>query len=124
MDLHDYAACMARMGDSPAELAHHLSWLQLDLSDPEMRRHLGAEAKVARQEIAKWLDDAVAARELKRGTDTRALARVAQVAISGSLMGSAMEEERAAAAMRRDLDAVLAPYLARRGETKSGRRRS
>ncbi len=89
-----------------------------------MRRHLGTEAKVARQEIAKWLDEAVAVRELKRGTDTRALARVAQVAISGSLMGSAMEEERAAAAMRRDLDAVLAPYLARRGETKSGGGRS
>lgn len=123
--LHDYGACMARMGDSPAELAHHLSWLQLDLSDPEMRRHLAVEAKVARQEIAKWLDEAVAARELRRGTDTRALARVAQVAISGSLMGSALEEERAAAAMKRDLDAVLAPYLVRRAaETKSSGRRS
>ena len=120
--LHDYAGCMARMAESPAELAHHLSWLQLDLSDPEMRRHLGAEAKVARQQIAAWLDEAVAARELRRGTDTRALARTAQVAISGSLMGSATEEERAAAAMRRDLDAVLAPYLARKAEPKQKRR--
>lgn len=123
--LHDYAGCMARMGGSPEELAHHLSWLQMDLSDPDMRRHLGAEAKVARREIGKWLDEAVVARELRKGTDTRALARMAQVAISGSLLGSAVEEERAAAAMKRDLDAVLAPYLARRrGEAGSRVRQS
>jgi hypothetical protein len=116
---------MARMGGSPEELAHHLSWLQMDLSDPDMRRHLGAEAKVARREIGKWLDEAVVARELRKGTDTRALARMAQVAISGSLLGSAVEEERAAAAMKRDLDAVLAPYLApRRGEAGSPVRHS
>src|SRR5919202_6955216 len=32
--LRAYAGCFAEMGESPAALAHHLSYLQLDLTDP------------------------------------------------------------------------------------------
>lgn len=109
-----YADCMAQMGGSPGALAHHLAWLQLDLTDEDMHRHLRAQAAIARETLKGWLEDAVATRELKRDTDAGVLARVIQVTISGSLLGSAFDESSAAAAMRRDVDAALAPYLSGR----------
>src|SRR6185295_629907 len=33
--LYAYADCFAQMGETPARLAHHLSYLQLDLTDPD-----------------------------------------------------------------------------------------
>jgi AcrR family transcriptional regulator len=108
--IRDYAACVARMGESPGGLAHHLAYLQLDLTDAEMHRHLGEQARGARDAIRALLDDAVKAGELRRGTDTAALARAVQVAVSGSLMTSAFEKERPTTAMRKDVDAVVGPY--------------
>ena len=112
-----YGECMAQMGGSPRALAHHLAWLQLDLTDREMHRHLTAQAAIAREALARWLEEAVAHGELVRSTDTESLARSVQVAVSGSLLGSALDELSATAAMRRDLDAVLRPYLTRRAAT-------
>ena len=109
-----YGECMAQMGGSPGALAHHLAWLQLDLTDREMHRHLTAQAAIAREALARWLEEAVAHGELVRSTDTEGLARSVQVAVTGSLLGSAFDELSATAAMRRDLDAVLRPYLTRR----------
>jgi AcrR family transcriptional regulator len=106
-----YGECMARMGGSPGALAHHLAWLQLDLTDDEMHRHLAAQAAIARATLRGWLDDATDAGELERGSDTAGLARTVQVTISGSLLASAFDDTSATASMRRDLDAVLAPYL-------------
>src|SRR5262249_20881651 len=39
-----YAECFAGMGESPGALAHHLAYLQIDLTDPEFRRHARAMA--------------------------------------------------------------------------------
>jgi AcrR family transcriptional regulator len=125
-----YADCMAQMGGSPGALAHQLAWLQLDLTDAEMHRHLRAQAAIARETLKAWVVDAIAAGELRRGTDAGALARTIQVTITGSLLGSAFEDMSAPAAMRRDLDSVLGPYLAARAprgrrslvRPKSGRR--
>src|SRR5687768_16305422 len=33
--IHAYAQCMAQMGETPDALAHHLAWLQQDLTDPD-----------------------------------------------------------------------------------------
>ena len=109
-----YAECLAQMGESPGGLAHHLAWLQLDLTDPAMHRELSRQGKEAREVLKRWLDEAVAAKELRPGTDTATLARAIQVTTTGSLMVSAFEEEKATSAMRRDIEAVLEPHLAPR----------
>ena len=112
--VRDYADCLAQMGDSPGGLAHHLAWLQLDLTDPVMHAELRAQSQAGLESLRALLDDAAAAGELRRTTDTRALARAVQVAATGSLMTSAALGEPARAAMRRDVDAVLAAHLAPR----------
>lgn len=119
--VRSYGECIAAMGESPGGLAHHLAWLQLDLTDDEMHRHLQAQAAIARDALERWLDDAVRAGEVKRGADTARLARTVQVMISGSLLGAAFEATRATVAMRRDLEAVLDPYLTRRARAAAAR---
>lgn len=118
--VRDYAACMAQMGETPGGLGHHLAYLQFDLADPEMHEHLAAQARMGRDAIRGMLDEAVAAGELRHGTDTEALARAVQVTISGSLMASAFEKERARVAMRRDLETALGPHLMDRSHRHEG----
>ena len=43
--LYAYADCFAQMGETPATLAHHLSYLQLDLTDPDFFEHTSAQAR-------------------------------------------------------------------------------
>ena len=100
------------MGASPRALAHNLAWLQLDLTDPVMRRHLAAQARATRAWFRDLLQAAVAAGEVVRTADTRALARAVEVTLSGSLMTSAVYRDGpAAASMRQDLNVLLRPYL-------------
>jgi len=108
--LRAYADCMARMGESPAMLAHHLAYLQIDLTDPDLRRHLRTMARATRDALEALLAEAIAAGELARATDTAALARAVQVTLSGSLMTWAHYQEGTAARwLRHDLEALLAP---------------
>jgi AcrR family transcriptional regulator len=117
--LHAYADCMAQMGEGPGGLAHHLGYLQLDLTDPDLHRHVKAQARASRDGIRALLDAAVREGELRRGVDTASLARIVEAVIGGSLFSWAFHREgRATNWVRRDLDAVLAPYLA------TGRRRA
>jgi hypothetical protein len=61
--------------------------------------------------------------ELVRGTDTRAVARTVEVTLNGALFTWAFYQEGTAARfLRGAVDAVLAPYLAkrRRGRVKRG----
>lgn len=118
--LRDYAACMARMGESPEALAHHLGWLQLDLTDPEMHRALAAQARDTRAWFRDQLDAAVQAGEVVGTTDTKSLARTVEVAISGSLMTWAFTREGSAADfLGENLEAVLRPFL---NETRAATR--
>jgi AcrR family transcriptional regulator len=117
-----YAECMARMGGSPGALAHHLAWLQLDLTDEAMRRHLRTQAAIARDALGRWVADAIESGELARTTDAAGLARSIQVTISGSLLGSAFDDGSAVASMRRDLEALLRPWLRRNAEGDRGAR--
>jgi AcrR family transcriptional regulator len=100
--LHAYAACFAEMAETPETLAHHLGYLQMDLTDPDFRRHARAQARVADRAIRGLLEEAVAAGELATGTDVDALTR---------------------AWMRADLDAVLEPHRRRRAKGR-GRART
>lgn len=111
--LRAYADCQARMADSPATLAHHLAYLQIDLTDPDFHAHLSANARDTRGELRRLLADAVAAGELTAETDVDRLTRAVQSALSGSLfVWATLREGTAAAWVRGDLEAVLAPYVA------------
>src|SRR5215510_3207827 len=58
--LYAYADCFAQMGETPATLAHHLSYLQLDLTDPDFFRYTSQQAHATRAELRGLLDEAVA----------------------------------------------------------------
>jgi AcrR family transcriptional regulator len=108
--LHAYADCVAAMGESPGGLAHHLGYLQLDLTDPDFHRHLTKYSAATSAEIRALLDEAVAARELEP-VDTRALARVIEAILTGSLVAWSIYQEGSARAwLDADLDVVLRPY--------------
>lgn len=110
--LRAYAARFAAMAEAPSTLAHHLAFLQLDLTDAEFRAHALAQARAARDGVRALLDDAVAAAEL-RDVDTAALARTVQALLGGSLLAWGVWQQGTAARwVRADLDAMLAPYAA------------
>jgi AcrR family transcriptional regulator len=110
-----YAACMADLAPTPAALLRNLAYLQTDLADDVLRRHLVENARATRREIAATLDAAVAAGELRRDVDVDALARTVETVIGGALMSWATYREgKAAEWIGRELEAVLAPWLTRR----------
>ena len=107
-----YGDCMAEMGESPGMLAHHLGYLQLDLTDPELHAPVRAQARATRAALRALVADAVAASELVATADPAALARVVEVTVSGSLMTWGLYQEGPAARwVRHDVDAALRPYL-------------
>ena len=108
-----YAQCMAQMGGSPAEFAHHLSYLQVDLTDADFFRNVQAHARAVRAALRSLVKEAVDAGELRADTEADALARVLELTVTGSLWSWAFHQEGTAADwMRHDIDALLAPYEA------------
>ena len=107
-----YGDCFAEMAESPGGLAHHLGYLQHDIADPDLRRHLARQSRATREEFRRLLDEAVAAGELGAEVDTGALARAVQTTVTGSLMTWAIYEDGPVARwIREDLDRLLEPYL-------------
>jgi AcrR family transcriptional regulator len=112
--LRAYAACMAGLAATPEGLARNLAYLQIDLTDAAFREHLVEHARATRRQIEVLVREAVASGELQRHTVPHRLARSIETAISGSLMTWACYREGPVHRwMRRDLDAVLQPHLAR-----------
>jgi AcrR family transcriptional regulator len=117
--LRAYALCMADLAATPDTLSRNLAYLQIDLTDPEFRAHLQANARATRLEIESLIHSAVLEGVL-RDVDPRRLARTIEAVISGSLMTWACYREGSAAAwIRRDLDAVLQPHLSAGPESKA-----
>ena len=113
--LRAYAECLANLAASPAALARNLAYLQIDLTDPDFRKHLLAQALATRVALQEVIDEAVAAGELSNDVDSDALARVIETTLSGSLITWAIYRDGDAASwLRADVDTVLAPYLPRR----------
>jgi len=125
--LRAYAACMADLAPTPDALLRNLAYLQGDLADDVLRKHLVENARASRREIEALLAAAITAGELRRHVDVRALARTVETVISGSLMSWATYREgRAADWISSDLEAVLAVWLRRShpiGATGSRRKR-
>ena len=123
-----YAACMADLAPTPKALLRNLAYLQLDLADDVLRRHLVENARASRREIEALLEEAVRAGELRHDVDVPSLARTVEVVVGGSLMSWATYRQgKAVDWIVRDLDAVLKPWLpvtrAKTG-TRSGTRRA
>ncbi len=96
--------------ETPEALANHLAFLQVDLSDPDFRRHAQASAQVLREEIRALLDAAVRAGELVRLQSVR-VARAMQTTYNGSLATWVVAREGSLAEwLREDLDLMLQPY--------------
>ena len=107
-----YADCMAQMGESPATFAHHLAYLQVDLTDPDFFANLRTQAEGTRAALRALVAEAVKAGELSRRTDVDALARALEVTITGSLWTWVFHQAgTASASMRQDVEALLAGYV-------------
>lgn len=118
-----YADCMAGLASTPAALLRSFAYLQADLADPDIRRHLVSQSRAVRRELTALLEEAASRGEVSRDTDVASLARNIEAMISGALLTWAFHEEGSAAAwLRAHLDALLRPYLRaarKRRRTKS-----
>jgi AcrR family transcriptional regulator len=110
--LRAYADCMAGMAASPAALTRNLAYLQIDLTDPDFRKHLVKQARATRAGLCRLVEAASAAGELAQNVKPAQLARTIEAVLSGSMLTWAFYREGTAAHwMRADLEAVLKPYL-------------
>jgi AcrR family transcriptional regulator len=111
---------MTRYTKSPEEMANHLAYLQIDLSDPDFYRLLLENSRGSLAGYRALLDEAVAAGELVR-CDTLRLARVVAALSGGSLITWAVFRKGTAEEwVRQDLATLLDAY---RPPTKAARRR-
>jgi hypothetical protein len=111
-----YAECTG-FAPTPEAVANGLAYLQIDLTDRDFHTITLAQFQAIRDETRKLLDEAVAAREL-RPCATAALARLIQHVNGGAMLAWAVYREGSVAAwVRRELEALLAPYR------RSGRRK-
>src|SRR5262249_62089824 len=78
------ADCMAGMAPTPEELANHLTFLHMDLTDPEFHHYALEHARGFQSEMQALLDAAVAAGELTP-CDTARLALLLQELFHGWL---------------------------------------
>jgi len=107
-----YVACFADLAASPEAFARSLSYLTEDLSDPELRTHLERQSHATRREIEALLAEAITRGELKRSVNVKRLARTIEAVIGGSMITWATYRVgKAATWMRKELDAVLEPYV-------------
>lgn len=110
-----YAACMAAMAPNSAALLRNFAYLQADLADPEIRRHLVAQSRQVRRELGTLLEEAMSRGDLSPDTDIPALTRNIEALISGALLTWAFHERGTAASwLRNHIDALLEPHLATR----------
>ena len=83
---------LSRRTKSAEELANHLAFLQIDVSDPEFREHMLLMSRRTEAGYRRLLDEAVAENELLP-CDTMRLARAVVSISGGSLIGWAVFRE-------------------------------
>jgi AcrR family transcriptional regulator len=112
-----YGDFVAELGPSREALAHHLAYLQVDLSEPVMHGALQRQARSSRAALEALVREAAVAGELSpaAGEEAGALARQIEVAVTGSLfVWGTHQEGTAREFVRHDLEVVLAPWIVRR----------
>jgi AcrR family transcriptional regulator len=106
------ATVMTQYTTTPEEMANHLAYLQIDLSDPDFHRHILDHTRRTIAGYRALLDDAVAAGELAP-CDTQRLARAVDAISGGSLLSWAILREGSSLEwVRADLATLLDPYRA------------
>lgn len=109
--IYAYAECIAALGETPGALAHHLSYMQLDLTDPDFHRHARAQAVATQATLREWVREGMERGELKV-TDADALARLITTTATGSLINWGFFRDGSAREwLRTDLDLFLREYL-------------
>jgi AcrR family transcriptional regulator len=104
---------LAKYTRSAEELANHLAFLQVDVTDPEFRKPMLEMSRATLAGYQQLLDDAIAKRELVP-CDTKALARTLNAVVGGSLISWAVFRKGTAVTwVRTDVETVLAPYRRR-----------
>jgi AcrR family transcriptional regulator len=118
-----YVECTG-FASTPESMANGLAYLQIDLTDPEFRAITLAQFAAIREETHKLLDAALAAGELIP-CDTVELARLIQQVNGGSMLDWAVYRKGTLANwVRRDIEALLRPFLIpRRDKAGKGRRK-
>jgi AcrR family transcriptional regulator len=110
--LRAVTAAYAKLAESPRAALRNLAYLQNDLADPVLRRHLLRLNRATRARYEQLLAAAVAAGELRAATDVQELARMIEVTLGGSFLAWTIYREGLAAKhLRQDFDATLRPYL-------------
>jgi AcrR family transcriptional regulator len=111
---------MTRHTRSPEEMANHLAFLQIDLSDPDFHR---LAVEITRSNLAGYralLEEAVSAGELIP-CDTTRLSFVIDAIAGGALISWAILREGTSEAwVRKDLETLLEPYR-REGKKRPAR---
>jgi len=119
--LRTSAGMYASLAGSSRAAIRNLAYLLNDLGDPVLRRHLLRMSRAARLWYQQLLTSAVAAGELRGGTDIRSLARLIEATLRGSFLSWALYREGSAGDwLREDLEAVLRPHV--RGGDQSRKR--
>ncbi|WUH91639.1 TetR/AcrR family transcriptional regulator [Streptomyces sp. NBC_00433] len=97
--------------DSPDRYANHLAFLCADLVDPELHAHALAVHQAQGAAYLQLLAEAVAAGDLRAGTDPVALAATVHTVVAGAGLTWALDREGTLARrLERELAAVLAPH--------------
>jgi hypothetical protein len=114
-----FGECMAGMAATPHELAHHLAFLIMDLTDPEFHALTLERAHQVQRGLQELIIEAMETGELQMG-DAGRLARLYQEALNGALLAWAIYREGGAKDwVRREMEAFLGPYLAGRAKRAS-----
>jgi len=104
----------AQLATSPRAAVRNLAYLQNDLADPALRRHLLRLSLAARAHYRQLVTKAVVAGALRADTDIPTLSRLIEITLRGSLLAWMLYREGTAADyLREDLDATLRPYIRR-----------
>ncbi|MEU8585950.1 helix-turn-helix domain-containing protein [Streptomyces sp. NPDC048664] len=103
---------------TPRTFAHHLAFLCMDLTDPQLYEHALAVHRARREATEALLAEAVDNGELRATTPVAPLARTLQAVTAGAGLTWALErdgplEQR----LRQEFDAALAPHLPHPDET-------
>ena len=113
----------ATLAESPRAALRNLAYLQNDLADPVLRRHLLRLKRATRARYEQLVADAVSAGELRADTDAQVLARMIEVTLDGSFLAWTLYREGSAAErLKDDLEAALRPYLVRGAKQKRSKR--
>jgi hypothetical protein len=107
-----YAECFAGMIETPQTLAHHLAYLEVDLSDPEMFEQVRKHQLATRASMRRWVREAIDAKELVKGANVNEVARIILATVNGSMMLYPFYQEGTPkASLRADVMLALKPYL-------------